>query len=201
MMEDLKPAKFETPVEFEKGKTYQLFLRSRSFEWIVSNDIFNGLRVTKLSLDGMTKPEGEIKRIYLNLKSCKVPIDKWSNSYDRIGHSFPFRSDNIDLKEVCNALMELKPKTLFIKELECIDDHNQRMLVFRDKFMSDKNVRMRVEKSINDHASPLFLQRVYDLANLKEIKKAYFPRRKTATIVKGSISKQRVVKFTIVDDN
>ncbi len=184
----------------DEGK-YQLLIKSRSLQWLGIRDIFHGLVITKMLIDGIGENKQIGNKIIIKNENISFTIVESNQKMIRfggLGNGYITGKD-IKLNEVLKLLQQYKPRTLFIKEMTCRDDREGLVLFFRDKYVSDERIRAVIEKSKDTHSTPLFLLRINDLKTLKNIKKKYF-YKKVAPIQEARQAREGVIKFRVVDD-
>ena len=185
----------------EDAGKYQLLIKSRSMKWLGIRDIFHGLTITEIVIDGIGENKQIGKKIIIkndNMSFSIVESNQRMIRFGGLGNGY-ITGKAIKLNDISKLLQQYKPRTLFIKHMVCRDDKEELLLSFRDRYVSDKRVRIDIEKSKDTHSTPLFLERIYDKKMLKFIKKKYF-YKKVALIQEAEMINEGVIRFKIIDD-
>jgi len=203
----IKKAERNEHPTFDGLHKYYLILKSRGFKWIIDNQIFDNFKIKRLRMDGVSNYKNSEDREFITLPSCQISvrnIKKEQYRFDIGGSSIV--ADNINLKEVYQALSRFNPKTLFIKEIE-LEDNNSSFtpngnltLLFRCMQFKDHIIQEWMINKIDDHATTLVLERISKKKDLQELKKIYYPRRRVATIIKQKKKKGFTFGWSILDE-
>ena len=189
--------KYDEPIYFEGGVTYQLILPSRDLEYFAIRNVFKSCKIKKIFLDGV----GESK--YSQTRINASGLEKYGyhpriEEHSRLRFDGELSGEDLDLCEIFSLIKNLKYQTLYITEI-IAETPEKVILIFKSRYLSDNRIKAKIEKSLSTHLSPLWLQSIYDLETLRKIKRENFTR-KSALILEGKLSKENVKIFNIKEE-